>query len=48
MARIVTHAEVANIPDGGELSIEPGAELTPLAKERATARKIRITVGTPA
>ena len=47
MARIVTHAEVANIPDGGELSIEPGAELTPLAKERATARKIRIIVGTP-
>ncbi len=47
MARIVTHAEVANIPDGGELRIEPGAELTPLARERATARKIRVTVGSP-
>ncbi|MFO0621518.1 MAG: ACT domain-containing protein [Polyangia bacterium] len=47
MARIVTHAEVAQVPDGGELFIEPGAELTPLAKERATARKIRVSVGSP-
>ncbi len=47
MARIVTHAEVTNVPDGGELIIEPGAELTPLARERADARKIRVSVGTP-
>ncbi len=47
MARIVTHAEVTNVPDGGELFIEPGAELTPLARERADARKIRVSVGTP-
>ncbi|MBL8635693.1 MAG: ACT domain-containing protein [Myxococcales bacterium] len=47
MARIVTHAEVAQVPDGGELIIEPGAELTPLAKERATARRIRVAVGSP-
>ncbi len=47
MARIVTHAEVTNVPDGGELIIEPGAELTPLARERAEARKIRVSVGTP-
>ena len=47
MARIVTHAEVASVSDGGELFIEPGAELTPLARERATARQIRLTVGSP-
>jgi len=47
MARIVTHAEVARVPDGGELFIEPGAELTPLARERAQARRIQVTVGTP-
>lgn len=48
MARIVTHAEVAQVPDGGDLLIEPDAELTPLAQERAKARHIRVAVGTPA
>ena len=47
MARIVTHAEVASVSDGGELFIEPGAELTPLARERANARQIKLTVGSP-
>lgn len=42
MARIVTHAEVVQVPDGGELRIEPSALLTPLAQERVSARRIRI------
>lgn len=42
MARIVTHAEVSHIPDGGVLQLEDGAELTPLALERARARQLVI------
>lgn len=47
MARIITHAEVAAIPDGGELFVEEGAALTPLAAERITARSIKLRQGTP-
>lgn len=42
MARIITHAELSTIPDGGTVPLEEGAELTPLARERAAARGLRI------
>lgn len=42
MARIITHAELSAIPDGGTIPLEEGAELTPLARERAAARGLRI------
>lgn len=42
MSRIITHAEIARLPDGGVLSVEPGARLTPLAAERAAARGITL------
>lgn len=42
MSRIVTHAELVAVPDGGVYHLEEGAELTPLAAERAQARGIRI------
>ncbi len=42
MSRIVTHAELVAVPDGGVYQLEEGAELTPLAAERAQAREIRI------
>lgn len=48
MSRIVTHAELVAVPDGGVYQLEEGAELTPLAAERAQAREIRIErVSTP-
>jgi ACT domain-containing protein len=49
MSRIVTHAELVAIPDGGVYYLEEGDELTPLAAERAQARGIRLEQGgTPA
>jgi ACT domain-containing protein len=42
MPRIVTHAELVNVPDGSTYYLEEGAELTPLAAERAQARGIAI------
>lgn len=42
MARIITHAEVAAVPDGGVLPVPEGAQLTPLAEERARARGVRL------
>ena len=45
MARIITHAELIAVPDGGVIYLEDGAELTPLARERATARGLRIERG---
>lgn len=42
MSRIVTHAELVAVPDGGVYPLEEGAELTPLAAERAQARGIRL------
>lgn len=48
ITRVVTHAEVAALPDGGVLHLEEGAELTPLAAERAGARRISIHRGSPA
>jgi ACT domain-containing protein len=45
MPRIVTHAELIAVPDGGVYYLEEGAELTPLAAERAQARGIAIHSG---
>jgi ACT domain-containing protein len=45
MSRLITHADVAALADGGELILEPGAQLTPLASERAAARGIRLVQG---
>lgn len=42
MSRIVTHAELVNVPDGSVFHLDEGAELTALAAERAQARGIRI------
>lgn len=47
MARIITHADITRIADGGVLYIEPGAQLTPLAAERVKARGISVQVGAP-
>lgn len=45
MSRIVTHAEIAKVPDGGVFYLPENAELTPLASERAAARRIEIRRG---
>lgn len=45
MPRIITHAEIARVPDGGTFYVEAGAELTPLARERAAARRIELRQG---
>ena len=45
MARIITHAELIAVPDGGVVYLEEGAELTPLARERAAARGLRVERG---
>src|SRR4051812_21646211 len=42
MPRIVTHAELARVPDEGVFYLEEDAALTPLAEERARARRIEI------
>lgn len=42
MPRFVTHAEIARVPDEGVFYLEEGAELTPLAEERAAARRIEV------
>lgn len=43
--RVVTHAEVAALPDGGALFIDDNTVLTPLAKERVAARNIQVQRG---
>ena len=48
MSRIVTHSELVAVPDGGVYYLEEGAELTPLAAERAQARGIAIERGAAA
>lgn len=45
LPRIVTHAEIAKVADGAAFYLEDGAELTPLASERARARGIQIHRG---
>jgi ACT domain-containing protein len=50
MPRVVSHAEVDTVPDGGVLTVEPDAVVTPLARERAEQRGVQIALGeaTPA
>lgn len=45
MSRIITHAEIARVADGGTFYVEEGAQLTPLAQERAAARRIELRAG---
>ncbi len=45
MPRIVTHAELSAVPDGVVYYLEDGAQLTPLAAERARARGITFEHG---
>jgi ACT domain-containing protein len=47
MARIITHADIAAVPDGGSLAVPDGAQLTPLAEERARARGIALRRAAP-
>ncbi len=48
ITRVVTHAEVVALPDRGVLTLEEGAELTPLAAERVAARGIEVRRGAAA
>lgn len=48
MSRLVTHAEIATVPDGGVYYLEDDARLTPLAEERARARGVQIQRGVEA
>jgi ACT domain-containing protein len=45
MARVVSHAEVEAVPEGGVLRVEPDALVTPLARERAEQRGVQIELG---
>jgi ACT domain-containing protein len=45
MPRVVSHVEVEALPEGGTLHLEPDTIVTPLARERAEARRISITEG---
>lgn len=45
MPRIITHAEIARVADGGTFYVEDGAQLTPLAQERAAARRVELRAG---
>jgi ACT domain-containing protein len=42
MSRVVTQADVEAVPQGGTLSVEADAAVTPLAVEHAAARGVRI------
>ncbi|MDP6538739.1 MAG: RpiB/LacA/LacB family sugar-phosphate isomerase [Planctomycetota bacterium] len=44
-ARLWSASEVALLPDGATISLEPGAIATPLAREEARRRRIRIESG---
>lgn len=44
-SRIITHAEVTKLPDGGIFYLPADAELTPLAHERLVSRGIEIRPG---
>jgi ACT domain-containing protein len=50
MPRVVSHAEVEAVPEGGTLRIAPDAIVTPLAREHAVLRGVSIEAGdaTPA
>jgi ACT domain-containing protein len=42
MAQVITQADVDAVAAGGTLSVDPDAQVTPLAAERAAARNVRI------
>jgi ACT domain-containing protein len=42
MPRVVSHTEIAAVPDGGTLTIDPDTIVTPLAAEEARARGVVI------
>jgi ACT domain-containing protein len=45
MPRVVSHAEVEAVPQGGTLRIGPDSIVTPLARERAAQRGVSIEAG---
>jgi ACT domain-containing protein len=45
MPRVVSHAEVEAVPEGGVLHVDGDALVTPLARERAVARRVQIELG---
>lgn len=45
MRRVVSHAEIDRIPEGGVLRVEADAIVTPLARERAQSRRVAIETG---
>ena len=45
MPRVISHAEVDAVPEGGVLRVEADALITPLARERAEQRQINIEQG---
>ncbi len=45
MPRVISHAEVEATPSGSVLHIDADAIVTPLARERAAARDVRLEVG---
>jgi ACT domain-containing protein len=45
MPRVVSHAEVEAVPQGGTLRIAPDSIVTPLARERAAQRGVSIEAG---
>src|SRR5262245_5505187 len=42
---LLTARDLAAVPDGGALSVEPGTRVTPLAREEAFRRGIRLGAG---
>ena len=45
MPRVISHAEVDAVPQGGVLHIDAEAIVTPLARERAAARGVQLQIG---
>jgi ACT domain-containing protein len=48
MPRVISHAEVDAIPDGGVLRVDSDALVTPLAREHAERRGVHIELGAAA
>ena len=45
MPRVVSHVEVEAVPEGGVLHLDGETLVTPLARERASARRVRFEEG---
>jgi len=45
MPLVVSHVEVEAVPEGGVLHVDGDALVTPLARERAAARRVQIELG---